>query len=90
MGKAIVQLRKEKPEMWKRQDIITTTNIFWGGVNEKGLSRKHVLEGLDASLKRLQVSYVDLVFCYRPDPPTPTKTVVRAVTDAVRSGCATA
>ncbi len=59
-------------------------------MNEIGLSRKHVLEGLDAALKRLQLSYVDLVFCHRPDPHTPTETVVRAMTDAVRSGRATA
>jgi aryl-alcohol dehydrogenase-like predicted oxidoreductase len=45
---------------------------------------------LTASLARLQVSYVDLVFCHRPDPLTPTETVVRAMTDAVRSGKATA
>ena len=60
------------------------------GVNEKGLSKKHVMEGLDAALKRLKVDYVDLVFCHRPDPFTPTEAIVRAMTDAVRSGKATA
>jgi aryl-alcohol dehydrogenase-like predicted oxidoreductase len=66
--------------------------VFWAGdgVNEKGLSRKHVNEGIVASLKRLQVDYVDLLFCHRPDPLTPTETVVRAMTDVVRSGKATA
>lgn len=48
------------------------------------------MEGLDKSLKRLQADYVDLVFCHRPDKFTPTATVVRAMTDAVRSGKATA
>ncbi|CAE7480832.1 KCNAB2, partial [Symbiodinium microadriaticum] len=92
MGEAISQLREEDPQKWRRSDIIITTKIFWGGVgvNEKGLSRKHVMEGLNASLKRLKVDYVDLVFCHRPDPFTPTETVVRAMTDAVRSGKATA
>ena len=59
-------------------------------MNEKGLSVKHVREGLDKALKRLQCDYVDLVFCHRPDPYTPTETVVRAMTHAVRSGKATA
>jgi voltage-dependent potassium channel beta subunit len=92
MGRAIQELRREKPADWKRADIIITTKIFWGGdgVNEKGLSRKHIMEGLDDSLKRLQVDFVDLVFCHRPDPHTPTETVVRAMTDAIRSGRATA
>lgn len=90
-GKALEQLQKEDPVLWRRSDLVITTKIFWGGkgVNEKGLSRKHVLEGLDACLRRLRVDYVDCVFCHRPDPFTPTETVVRAMTDAVRSGKAT-
>ncbi len=92
MGEAIAQLMAEDPENWRRSDILITTKIFWAGsgVNERGLSRKHIREGLDAALKRLQVDYVDLVFCHRPDPFTPTETVVRAMTDMVRSGRATA
>lgn len=88
MGQAITELRAEDPEKWRRSDILISTKIFWGGdgVNEKGLSRKHVLEGITASLKRLQHDYIDLVFCHRPDPFTPTETVVRAMTDVVRSG----
>jgi voltage-dependent potassium channel beta subunit len=91
MGEAIQQLRKEDPELWRRSDLIITTKIFWGGdgINEKGLSVKHIREGMDASLKRLQVDYVDLVFCHRPDPLTPTETVVRAMTNIVRTGKAT-
>jgi len=92
MGEALAQLMDEDSEKWRRTDILVTTKIFWGGdgVNEKGLSRKHVLEGLDHSLDRLQLDYVDLAFCHRPDPHTPTETVVRAMTDAVRGGLATA
>jgi aryl-alcohol dehydrogenase-like predicted oxidoreductase len=49
MGKAIVALRKEDPELWRRSDILISTKIFWGGkgVNETGLSRKHLNEGMD-------------------------------------------
>ena len=68
MGEAMRQLKEEEPQMWRRSDLVITTKLFWGGpgLNEKGLSRKHVREGMDASLKRLQVEYVDLVFCHRP------------------------
>ena len=92
MGEAMAQLRKEEPELWRRSDIVVTTKIMWGGsgVNERGLSRKHIQEGLDAALTRMQLDYVDLVFCHRPDPHTPTETVVRAMTQMVRSGRATA
>jgi voltage-dependent potassium channel beta subunit len=88
----MAQLRKEDPELWRRSDVLITTKIFWGGdgVNEKGLSRKHVYEGIDAACARLQVSYVDLVFCHRPDPFTPTETVVRAMTEQIRRGKAMA
>ena len=92
MGEALRQLSAEDPKKWRRSDLVITTKIFWGGhgVNEKGLSVKHMREGLDAALKRMQLDYVDLVFCHRPDPFTPTETVVRGMTDLVRSGKATA
>ena len=92
MGEAIKELQAEDAELWRRSDLVLTTKIFWGGkgVNERGLSRKHLTEGLTASLERLQLDYVDLVFCHRPDPYTPTETVVRGMTDLVRSGKATA
>ena len=92
MGEAMAQLRAEDPQLWRRLDVIITTKIFWGGdgVNEKGLSRKHIYEGIDAACSRLQVDYVDLVFCHRPDPYTPTETVVRAMTEQIRRGKAMA
>ncbi|MCP5047320.1 MAG: hypothetical protein GY940_09130 [bacterium] len=67
MGKVI------KKAGWKRSDLVIATKIFWGGrgVNDRGLSRKHIIEGTDASLKRLQMDYVDLIFCHRPDIHTP-------------------
>lgn len=92
MGEAIAQLQIEDPVLWRRSDIIITTKIFWGGdgVNETGLSQKHIREGISKSLERLQLDYVDLVFCHRPDSYTPTETVVRAMSNLVRSGHATA
>ena len=84
-------LQEEDPGLWRRSELVITTKVFWGGsgVNESGLSRKHVLEGLSSSLDRLGLDYVDMVFCHRPDPFTPTETVVQAMTSAVRSGMAT-
>lgn len=92
MGEAMARLQVEDPSLWRRSEILVTTKIFWGGsgVNEMGLSRKHIMEGMNASLDRLQMDYVDLVFCHRPDPFTPTETVVRAMTEVVRQGGATA
>eukprot|EP01083_Nonionella_stella_P245949 854448_1 len=83
MGQALKILSKEDPKLWRRSELVITTKIFWGpggGHNEKGLSRKHIMEGVNGSLKRLQLSYVDIVFCHRPDPLTPTEEIVRAMT----------
>ncbi|KAB0345410.1 hypothetical protein FD754_022336, partial [Muntiacus muntjak] len=57
----------------RRSSLVITTKIFWGGKaeTERGLSRKHIIEGLKASLERLQLEYVDVVFANRPDPNTP-------------------
>jgi voltage-dependent potassium channel beta subunit len=73
---------------WKRSDLVISTKIFWGGegVNDRGLSRKHILEGLNASLVRLQLDYVDLVFCHRPDIHTPIEETVRAMTHVINQG----
>src|SRR3989304_5871262 len=67
---------------------ITFTKLFWGGSgpNDEGLSRKHILEGLDASLARLQLSYVDLIFCHRPDRGTPVEETVRAMNHVIAQG----
>jgi len=55
-------------------------------INEVGLSRKHIIEGMNASLKRLQLEYVDLVFCHRPDPKTPIEETVRAMNYLISHG----
>jgi voltage-dependent potassium channel beta subunit len=73
---------------WKRSDLVIATKIFWGGdgPNDNGLSRKHILEGTDASLGRLQMDYVDLLFCHRPDKDTPVEETVRAMTHVINQG----
>ncbi len=73
---------------WKRGDLVISTKIFWGGEgpNEAGLSRKHIIEGLDASLKRLQMDYVDLLFCHRPDIHTPIEETVWAMDHVINQG----
>lgn len=73
---------------WKRSDLIVSTKMFWGGSgpNDQGLSRKHLIEGTMASLDRLGMDYVDLLFCHRPDPETPIEETVRAMAWLVDQG----
>jgi len=82
MGKVL------KKTGWKRSDLVLSTKIFWGGEgpNDKGLSRKHIIEGTDAALKRMQVDYVDLIFCHRPDLHTPIEETVRAMNHIINQG----
>lgn len=75
---------------YRRTDWIITTKIFFGvgrkGPNDNGLSRKHLIEGLNESLERLQMDYVDVVFAHRPDPTTPMEETVRAFNYLIESG----
>ena len=75
---------------WRRSSYIVSTKFFWGlhdGPNEKStLNRKYLMQAIDGSLKRLQLDYVDLVFCHRADPETPIEETVWAMHDIVRSG----
>ncbi len=73
---------------FRREDLVISTKIFWGGdgPNDTGLSRKHIIEGTRNSLKRLQLDYVDLIYCHRPDPDTPIFETVQAMDYVVRSG----
>lgn len=75
---------------WPRSDLVISTKIFWGGKgpNDRGLSRKHIMEGMFGALERLDLDYVDLVFCHRPDLHTPLVETVRAMSDVVTSGMA--
>jgi voltage-dependent potassium channel beta subunit len=82
MGKVI------KKAGWSRSDLIISTKIFWGGKgpNDRGLSRKHIIEGTDAALKRLQMDYVDLIFCHRSDLHTPIEETVWAMNHVINQG----
>ncbi len=84
MGKAV------KRAGWKRSDVVLSTKLFWGGegVNDMGLSRKHIVEGCRASLARMQLDYVDLIFCHRPDKRTPIEETVRAMNFVLDQGWA--
>lgn len=73
---------------WRRDEYVVSTKIFWGGEgpNQRGLSRKHIVEGTNASLKRLGLNYVDLLFCHRPDLHTPIEETVRAMNHVIDQG----
>lgn len=76
---------------WSRDTFIVSSKVFWGAVEEpaptqQGLSRKHVTEACHQALRRLQVDYLDLYFCHRPDYETPIEETVRAMTDLIRQG----
>lgn len=82
MGNVIKQLG------WRRESIVVSTKIFWGGdgPNDTGLSHKHIIEGVNNALRRFQMDYVDLVFCHRPDPNTPIEETVRAMDIVIKQG----
>lgn len=75
---------------WRRGSYLVSTKFFWGlhdGVNERNtLNRKRLLEGIHGSLHRLQLEYVDLVFCHRPDPTTSLEETVWAMHDLIERG----
>jgi voltage-dependent potassium channel beta subunit len=73
---------------WSRDTFVVSSKVFWGGdlPNQKGLSRKHVVEACHAALKRLQVDYLDLYYCHRPDYETPIEETVRAMSDLIAQG----
>ena len=82
LGKSIKNLKLP------REDIVVTTKLWkiGNGVNRVGLSRKHLIEGVNNSLKRLQLDYVDVIFAHRPDRDTPLEETVRAFDWIVRHG----
>jgi voltage-dependent potassium channel beta subunit len=82
MGEALSALA------WPRDSYCVSSKVFWGGEKptQRGLSRKHVHDACHAALKRLQVYYLDLYFCHRPDIDTPIEETVRAMHDLVTQG----
>src|ERR1700678_4504770 len=77
---------------WPRDTWLVSSKVFFGSAehpqkpNQNGLSRKHVFEACHAAVKRLQVDYLDLFFCHRPDPETPIEETVRAMSDLIAQG----
>ncbi len=73
---------------WPRDTFVVSSKVFWGGdgPNQKGLNRKHVIEACHNSLRRLQVDYLDLFFCHRPDAQTPIAETVWAMNTLIQQG----
>ncbi len=75
---------------WRRSSYIVSTKFYWGindGVNEKNtLNRKRLIEGINDSLQRFGLDYVDLIFCHRPDPTTPIEETVWAMHNIIEWG----
>jgi voltage-dependent potassium channel beta subunit len=82
MGHALKKLA------WSRDTYCVSSKVFWGGEapTQNGLSRKHVFDACHAALKRLQVDYLDLYFCHRPDLTTPIEETVWAMHNLVTQG----
>ena len=82
MGKVLNKLN------WTRDTYIVSSKVFWGGElpTQRGLSKKHIHDACNAALKRLQVDYLDLFFCHRPDPDTPISETVYAMNDLIHQG----
>jgi len=73
----------------RREDVVIATKVFYPmgqGVNDHGLSRKHILDAIDASLTRLGMDYVDLYQIHRYDPETPIEETLEALNDVLRAG----
>ncbi|MFM9055940.1 MAG: aldo/keto reductase [Bacteroidota bacterium] len=84
MGKALKALNRT------RSSYMVSSKVFFGfeenKPNQRGLSRKHILEGCEAALKRLQVEYIDLYFCHRADKHTPILETVRTMNTLIQQG----
>ena len=75
---------------WRRGSYLVSTKFYWGlhdGVNEKNtLNRKRLIEGINGSLERLGMEYVDLIYCHRPDKTTPIEETVWAMHNIIEWG----
>lgn len=84
MGEALKKLS------WRRGSYLVTTKFFWGlhdGVNERNtLNRKRLIEGINGSLQRLKLEYVDVIYCHRPDKTTPIEETVWAMHNIIEWG----
>lgn len=79
-----------KAKNWERSSYIVSSKVYFGyeqgKPNQTGLSRKHIIEGCHAALKRLQVDYIDLFYCHRPDKNTPIEETVWAMNTLIQQG----
>lgn len=79
-----------KKSGWRRSSYLVSSKVFFGWEDDKpnqsGLSRKHVVEACHDALRRLQVEYLDLYYCHRPDPSVPIAETARAMHDLVVQG----
>ena len=74
---------------YNRSDLVISTKAFWPmseNINDRGLSRKHITESVNKSLKRFGLDYIDIFFCHRHDPETPYDETIRAIEDLIRQG----
>ena len=72
-----------------RSDLVISSKLFWpmsDNINDRGLSRKHIMESIEKSLKRIGTDYLDIYFCHRWDPETEVEEIVRAMDDLVHQG----
>lgn len=80
--------RTLKKMNWGRDTYLVSSKVFWGGKlpTQRGLSRKHIVEACHAALRRLQVDYLDLYYCHRPDPDTPMLEIVTTMNNLIQQG----
>lgn len=74
---------------YNRSDLVISTKAYWQmseNVNDKGLSRKHITESVNKSLKRFDMDYIDIFFCHRYDDQTPVEETIRAIEDLIHQG----
>ncbi len=89
MGESEVVMGRSLKELaWTRDSYCVSSKVFWGGdkPTQRGLSKKHIVDACNAALKRLQVEYLDLYFCHRPDPNTPIEETVRTMHNLIQQG----
>jgi voltage-dependent potassium channel beta subunit len=83
--RAMGEVFKEFP----RNTLVISSKVYWpisDDVNDRGLSRKHIMESIDRSLRNIGTEYLDLYFCHRYDTETPTEETVRAMDDLIHQG----
>lgn len=74
---------------YPRNTLVISTKAYWpmsDDINDRGLSRKHLMESIEKSLRRLRTDYVDVYFCHRPDPETPIRETVMAMQTLIEQG----